>query len=93
MPKYITHMSVIFHSRGVSPSELITIMKGLGWKPTIGGYDFSYEWDIDIKWTGGYFEFFSELNDVHEKLEKFNVSYTLKTFEQGKNDPITIRFP
>ncbi len=93
MPKYITYMSVILHSQGASPSELIKIMKSHGWKPMFGGYDFIYEWDIDIKWTGGSFEFFCELNDIHEKLKNMNVSYTLKTFERGKTNPIAVRCP
>ena len=93
MPKYTTYMSIIFHSRGASPSELIKIMKSLGWKPTFGGADFVHEWDVDIKWTGGFFEFFCELNEIHEKLKDLKVSYTVETFKEGDKSPIVFKYP
>lgn len=93
MPKYVTYMSIIFHTQGASPLELARIIKGLGWKPMYGDYDFVYEWDIDLEWKGGLFEFFCEVNELHERLKNLNVSYTLKTFEQGKGDSTAINCP
>jgi hypothetical protein len=59
-----------------------------------GGYDFIYEWDdIDVNWTGGSFEVIAEFNDIHEKLKNMKVSYTLKTYEQGKYEPNSVRCP
>ena len=92
MVKYVTYMSVIFHSRGASPNEVLQIMKGLGWKPVYGGYDFMYEWDIDLgKDQGSFQEDCEHINILHNRLENLNISYTLKTFERGKENAITMR--
>ena len=94
MPKYITYMSVFFHSRGASPSELAIIMKNLGWKPVYGDYDFAYEWDTDLTRRKESFEFYFEhINNMHDRFENMNVAYTLNTFEQGKKDPKLIGCP
>ena len=80
-------MSVIFHSRGASPHEVLEIMKGLGWKPVYGGYDFAFEWDRDLgKEKDSFQEYCEHIDIVHNRLENLNVSYTLKTFERGKED-------
>ena len=87
MGKYVTYMSVIFHSRGASPIEVLKIMKGLGWKPLFGGYDFSYEWDIDFTEDEKSFQEYCEhINILHNRMENLNISYTLKTFQRGKED-------
>ena len=92
MPKYVTYMSVIFHSRGASPIEVLKIMKGLGWKPMFGGYDFAYEWDIDFTIDEKSFQEYCEhINILHNRMENLNISYTLKTFERGKENYPTLR--
>ena len=94
MVKYITYMSIIFHSRGASPSEIARIMKSLGWKPMYGGYDFAYEWDMDLGGIQGSFDFYCEhISTTHDRLENLNVAYTLKTFEQGKEDTTVFGCP
>jgi hypothetical protein len=80
-------MSVIFHSRGASPIEVLKIMKGLGWKPLFGSYDFSYEWDIDFTENDETFQEYCEhINILHNRMENLNISYTLRTFQHGKKD-------
>lgn len=92
MGKYVTYMSIIFHSRGASPIEVLPIMKGLGWKPLFGGYDFAYEWDIDFTQDDESFQEYCEhINILHNRMENLNLSYTLKTFELGKEDTQAIK--
>ena len=68
MKKFVTYMSVIFHSHGAPPTEVLKIMRGLGWKAVYGGYDFSYEWDIDLADNDGSFQEYCEhINIVHNR--------------------------
>jgi hypothetical protein len=90
MVKYITYLNLIFHSRGASPIDVLKIMKGLGWKPLFGNYDFSYEWDIDFTENDETFQEYCEhINILHNRLENLNISYTLRTFQHGNKEKST----
>lgn len=84
MPGYITYMEVCLNSEGVTPGELTETLIGIGWKPVYGRYDYAYEWGPN--WgnkENNIQEFFNHINKTHETLRGCNVSYSLRTFEQG----------
>ena len=87
MTVYITYMEVSLYSEGVSPRELTETLRGIGWKPVYGRYDFAYEWgtnwgdkDTNIQ------EFLDHINKTHHALEGSKMNYSLCTCEQGKED-------
>ena len=87
MPGYITYMEVSMHSEGVPPWELTSKLKEHGWKPVYGRYDFAWHWkenwgSKDQNWK----EYFDWLNEVHQLLKGHNVHYSLRTYEQGKEN-------
>jgi len=41
----ITYLTVTFHSEGAKPSMVVDRLHALGFKPTTGNYDFTYEWN------------------------------------------------
>lgn len=87
MTRYKTYLSVIFNSRGAAPPEIVEILKGLGWEPIYGGYDFVYEWDSDLKTQEDTSKlYFEHINNIHNRLENLNVSYSLSTYKIGKED-------
>jgi hypothetical protein len=87
MTAYITYMEVNLSSGGVTPKELTETLKRLGWKPIYGRYDYVYEWGT--KWgtkDHNIHEYFDHLNETHKSLRNCKVNYSLKTYEQGKEN-------
>ncbi|MEE9151149.1 MAG: hypothetical protein V3U20_04860 [Thermoplasmata archaeon] len=90
MTGWITYMDVCLNSEGVTPTELTTTLKGLGWKPVYGRYDYAYEWGTD--WGNkdtNIQEYFTHISKTHETLKGSKVSYSLRTYEKGtENFPV-----
>lgn len=87
MAGYITYMEVSMNSEGVTPEELTKTLKKLGWKPVYGRYDYAYDWGTD--WghkDTNIQEFFTHINKTHKTLKGCKVYYSLRTYEQGKEN-------
>jgi hypothetical protein len=41
----ITYLTLTFSSEGAKPSEVISALEVLGFRPATGFYDFQYEWE------------------------------------------------
>lgn len=41
----ITYLTLTFSSEGAKPSQIISALEDIGFKPSTGFYDFQYEWD------------------------------------------------
>jgi hypothetical protein len=80
-------MEVSMHSEGSTPNELTHKLQEHGWKPVYGRYDFAYKWDQN--WGNkehNIQEFLDFINTWHDVLKGHNVHYSLRTYEQGKED-------
>lgn len=80
MSKYVTRVSVWFNSEGASPSQVISKLTELGFKPIRGVYDFVYEHDDDNMTEADLSSAIIEIsNALHKTLAGFNVLYNLDT--------------
>jgi hypothetical protein len=80
-------MEVSMYSEGSTPTELTHKLKEHGWHPVYGRYDFAYKWDQN--WGNketNIQEFLDYINTWHEVLKGYNVHYSLRTYEEGKED-------
>jgi hypothetical protein len=80
-------MEVSMHSEGATPTELTHKLAEHGWKPVYGRYDYAYKWDQN--WgnkENNIQEFLDFINTWHDVLKGQNVHYSLRTYEQGKED-------
>ncbi len=87
MPEYVTYMEVYLNSEGVTPTELTHKLKEHGWHPVYGRYDFGYRWNG--KWgskDSNFQEYADFVNKWHEILKGYNLHYSLRTYEKGKED-------
>lgn len=87
MPGWITYMEVSMYSEGATPTELTHKLKEHGWHPVYGRYDFAYKWDQN--WGNketNIQEFLDYINTWHEVLKGYNIHYSLRTYEEGKED-------
>jgi len=87
LPAWVTYMEVSMNSEGATPAELTNTLKKHGWTPIYGRYDYAYRWDQN--WGNkdrNIQEFFDFINQVHEVLRGYKVHYSLRTYEQGKED-------
>jgi hypothetical protein len=80
-------MEVTLYSEGIKPWELTQKLKEFGWYPIYGRYDYAYRWednwgnkDHDI------YEYMEHMNKIHDVLRGYNVHYSLRTYEQGKEN-------
>ncbi len=80
MSRYVTRVSVWFYSEGASPSQVISKLTDLGFKPIRGAYDFVYEHDEDDMTEADLGSAIIEIsNALHETLSGFKVLYNLDT--------------
>jgi hypothetical protein len=81
-------VSVWFNSEGASPSQVISKLLELGFKPVRGAYDFVYEHtdeEMDESDLGGAIIEIS--NALHKTLTGFKVFYNLDThLSEGDDD-------
>jgi hypothetical protein len=80
MSRYVTRVSVWFYSEGASPSQVITRLTDLGFKPIRGAYDFVYEHNEDDMTEADLGSAIIEIsNALHKALSGFKVFYNLDT--------------
>ena len=71
-----TYLTLWFNSEGKAPTSVMMKLQEIGFKPSIGKYDFVYDWKQEIG-----LEDISKLGDtVHKKLKGLKVLYKLETF-------------
>ncbi len=70
-----TYLSIWFHSEGARPSKVNKKLKGFGFKPTKGSYDFVYEWNNEATME----EVMNIGNKIQEKLDGGKVLFELET--------------
>ncbi|MBI5000434.1 MAG: hypothetical protein HZB92_02755 [Euryarchaeota archaeon] len=69
-----TYLKIHFSSEGSAPSDVISKLEKLGWKPVIGEYDFMMESGLGE----GVGESYKRMVDkLHEALKGANVRYSL----------------
>lgn len=87
MPEYVTYMEVYMNSEGAPPKELVHKLKEHGWHPVYGRYDFGYRWNGNWGSKDSNFQEYADfVNQWHELLKGYNVHYSLRTYEYGKED-------
>jgi hypothetical protein len=80
MAKYVTRVSVWFYSEGASPSQVISKLTELGFKPVRGAHDFVYEHSDDDVTEEDLGSAIIEIsNALHKTLSGFKVLYNLDT--------------
>ena len=73
-----TYLKVTFNSEGAPPSEVISRLQSLGFKPITGTYDMVYEWDDhatveDAIWFA---------DKIHATLKGFSVLFQIETISE-----------
>jgi len=88
MTRYVTRVTVWFNSEGASPSQVLTRLTELGFKPVRGAYDFIYEHDDDIDESDIGNAIIEISNALHKTLSGFKVLYNLDTHPIGDYVPL-----
>lgn len=71
----ITYLTLTFNSEGAKPSEVISALEDIGFRPATGFYDFQYEWEDNAT-----LEDVVVLADkVHVTLKGMNASFKMET--------------
>ncbi len=88
MSRYVTRVSVWFYSEGASPSQVISKLLELGFKPVRGAHDFVYEHsDVDVTETNLSSAIIEISNALHKTLSGFKVLFNLNThLSEGDDD-------
>ncbi|MFQ5911277.1 MAG: hypothetical protein ACE5IJ_11255 [Thermoplasmata archaeon] len=85
MGGYVTYLEVRLSPNSAQPEHLTTELKGQGWMPVWGRYDYAYHWDETWNWQNEN-EYWQTVQQLHEVLRRYNVHYSLRTYERGKED-------
>ena len=89
MPTFVTYLELSLNPNSAPPSDIVTALKGLGWKPVFGRYDFAYSWQAGGNGNGGNGGnpgFWTQINEAHRVLQGLHVTWSFRTFEQGRED-------
>ncbi len=87
MNQYVTRVSVWFYSEGASPSQVMSKLMDLGFKPVRGAYDFVYEHRTDNMTEANLGNAILEIsNALHKTLAGFKVLYNLDTHLSNGDD-------
>jgi len=88
MPTFVTYLELRMGPESAPPSKIVESLKALGWRPVFGRYDFGYSWNgnWNTPGNGGGQEFWKQINDAHTALQSLNVTWSFRTFEQGRED-------
>ncbi len=88
MSTYVTRVSVWFYSEGASPSQVMSKLQELGFKPVRGAYDFVYEHSaVDMTDADLGSAIIEISNALHKTLSGFKVLYNLDThLSEGEED-------
>lgn len=73
-----TYLSIIFSTEGERPSEIISRLQSLGFKPITGMRDLVYEWSDHANVEDA----ISLIDMVHATLGGYNVLFTAETIEE-----------
>jgi hypothetical protein len=73
-----TYLSIIFNTEGERPSEIISRLQSLGFKPITGTRDLVYEWSDHATVEDA----ISLIDKVHATLGGYNVLFTAETIEE-----------
>ncbi|EQB64812.1 MAG: hypothetical protein AMDU3_IPLC00004G0390 [Thermoplasmatales archaeon I-plasma] len=73
-----TYLSIIFNTEGERPSEIISRLQSLGFKPITGSRDLVYEWEDHATVS----EAISLIDRVHATLGGYNVLFTAETIDE-----------
>ncbi len=70
-----TYLKVTFNSEGAPPSDIVSRLQSLGFKPITGAYDMVYEWDNgatvkDAIWFA---------DKIHATLKGYSVLFQVET--------------
>ena len=100
MPTFVTYLELRMNPNSAPPTDIVNALKGLGWRPVYGQYDFAWSWEA--KWNGnggegdgghgnggnggGNHDFWSQINEAHKVLQRLNVTWSFRTYEQGRED-------
>ena len=91
MSKYVTRVSVWFYSEGASPSQVISKLTELGFKPIRGAHDFVYEHSDDNMTEADLSNAIIEIsNALHKTLSGFKVLYNLDTHLSEGDDYVPL---
>jgi hypothetical protein len=88
MAQYVTRVTVWFNSEGASPSQVVTRLIELGFKPVRGAYDFIYEHEDDMDEDDLGSAILEISNALHKTLSGFKVLYNLDTHTVGDYVPL-----
>jgi hypothetical protein len=88
MATYVTRVTVWFNSEGASPSQVLTRLTELGFKPVRGSYDFIYEHEDDLNEADLGNAILEISNALHKTLSGFKVLYNLDTHPVGDYMPL-----
>ncbi|MFP3256126.1 MAG: hypothetical protein RXP30_06855 [Thermoplasmata archaeon] len=77
-----TYLKVTFNSEGSKPSEIVSALEGLGFRPITGWYDFVYDWGNnatveDAIWFA---------DKIYETLHGMKVYFQIETTESKENE-------
>jgi hypothetical protein len=82
--RYVTYMGVTLNSEGAAPLEITKKLSEKGWLPVYGFYDYKHVWGETWGNKGKNInEFLTHLTETHSILKGLNVSYIIKTYEEG----------
>ncbi len=73
-----TYLTIIFSSEGERPSEILTRLRSLGFKPITGSRDMVYEWGNHANVEDA----ISLLDKVYTTLQGYNVLFSAETIEE-----------
>jgi hypothetical protein len=91
MSRYVTRVSVWFYSEGASPSQVISKLTELGFKPVRGAYDFVYEHSDEDMAEADLGNAIIEIsNALHKTLSGFKVLYNLDTHPSEGEDYVPL---
>jgi hypothetical protein len=64
-----TYLRVTFDSEGAKPSEVADRLRGFGFVPTQGNYDFVYDWRVPVGQE--------QLLDLHDEVSRLLRGYRI----------------
>jgi hypothetical protein len=70
-----TYVRMIFHSEGASPSDVLKVMRDLGFEESMGMHDFVFKW----KERATFDEVLKLVTEMHSKMKGLHVNYEITT--------------
>lgn len=70
-----TYVRMIFHSEGASPTDVLRVMRDLGFEESMGMHDFVFKW----KDRATLDEVLKLVTEMHGRMKGLNVNYEVTT--------------